>query len=259
MNTPVFQQLQRQFLTHLRQPLPDNQPPGFAPERLAVYVDLLYNKFDESLNACFPVLHSILEPSVWRRLLQDFIAEHQCQSPYYRQIPDEFVLYLQNERNNTKDLPFLAELAHFEWVELQLSIREAEPFDIKSLSEADLLAGEPMFTPVRQLLHYHWPVQDISPKFLPTEQPATPTHILGFRDIDDQVQFIALSPATARLVMLLESGLTGQQALQEISAGLDSAQRSALTEFGLEILAGMHQQGVIINIRPSFLWSPLYE
>lgn len=259
MNTPVFQQLQRQFLTHLRQPLPDNPPPGFVPERLAVYVDLLYNKFDESLNACFPVLQSILNPTAWRRLLLDFIAEHQCLSPYYRQIPDEFVLYLQNERKAANDLPFLAELAHFEWVELQLSISEAEPFDIMPLSEAELQAEVPVFTPVRQLLHYHWPVQYIGPRFQPSERPAIATHILGFRDIDDQVQFIALSPATARLVMLLESGLTGQQALQEISAGLDGAQRSALTEFGLGILTNMHQQGVIINIRPSFLWSPLYE
>lgn len=251
MNTPVFQQLQRQFLSHLRRPLPDSRPPGFAHERLAVYADLLYNKFDESLNACFPVLNSILQPTVWRRLLLDFIAEHRCLSPYYRQIPDEFVLYLQNERQSTYDPAFLTELAHFEWVELQLSIGEAEPFAIKPLSEAELLAGVPMFTPVRQLLHYHWPVQDIGPGFQPTEQPAIATHILGFRDIDDQVRFIALNPATAKLIMLLSNGLSGQQALLAMRGDLSDAQFLELTLFGQRILADLHSQGAIIDVLPA--------
>lgn len=251
MNLPAYQQLQRQFLSFLRQPLPDKQPSGFAPERLKVYVDLLYNKFDESLKACFPVLFGILEAAEWRALLQDFIAEHRCLSPYYRQIPDEFVLYLQDERNNADDLPFLAELAHFEWVELQLSISEAEPVMNKPLSDTQLLAGTPLFAPVMQLLHYRWPVQDINAAFQPSRPPPVATHILGFRDIDDRVRFIALNPATARLVLLLQNGLSGRQALREMGAELSAAQAAELAVFGQGILADLHRQGAIIDIRPS--------
>ena len=70
-------------------------------------------------------------------MLLDFIAEHRCLTPYYRQIPDEFVQYLQQERKRADDWPFLAELAHFEWIELQLSIAEAEPVTRKPLSDAN--------------------------------------------------------------------------------------------------------------------------
>jgi hypothetical protein len=249
--TPLFQQQQRQFLHYLRQPRVAQLPAGFAPERLSVYADLLYNKFDESLTACFPVIHRILSPADWRALLLDFIAEHRCLTPYYRQIPDEFVQYLQQERNRTDNLPFLAELAHFEWIELQLSIAESESITIKPLTREQLLFGTPVFAPVMQLLHYQWPVQDIGPHALPTEPPAMTTHILGFRNSNDQVRFIALSPATAHLIELLGTGLTGQQALQVMRGELTPAQFTELTWFGLSILIDLHRQGAIIDIRPA--------
>ncbi|MGZ8908008.1 MAG: transposase-like zinc-binding domain-containing protein [Methylobacter sp.] len=43
--------------------------------------------------------------SVLKKRLLD-IAEHRCLSPYYRQIPDEFVHYLHNERQAKDDPPF---------------------------------------------------------------------------------------------------------------------------------------------------------
>ncbi|MEI8574736.1 DUF2063 domain-containing protein [Methylomonas sp. LW13] len=249
--TPAFQQQQRQFLNYLRQPQTSQLPAGFAPERLAVYVDLLYNKFDESLSACFPVTRSILSKEKWRALLLNFIAKHRCLTPYYRQIPDEFLQHLQQEREHLDDWPFLAELAQFEWIELQLSIAEAEPVTRKQLSDAELLANVPVFAPVMQLLCYQWPVQDIGPNFLPSEPQTTAIHILGFRDSDDQVQFVTLNMATAKMILLLNNGLTGQQALQAMSGGeLPDAQFLELTQFGQQILADLHSQGAIIDIRP---------
>jgi hypothetical protein len=247
--TPTLQQQQRQLLNYLRCPQSSLLPEGFAPERTAVYVDLLYNKFDESLTAYFPVIHRILPPDGWRALLLDFIARHRCRSPYYRQIPDEFVQYLQQERHQPEDMPFLAELAHFEWTELQLSIAEAEPFAVESLTGAQLLAGAPVFAPVMQLMQYQWPVHQITYDDQPDEPPATATFILGFRDIEDKVQFIALNPAAARLIALLGNGLSGRQALDQISARIDSTLLSQFMQFGLEALSELHRRGAIINVR----------
>lgn len=247
---PLFQQQQRQLLHYLRQPHPPQIPAGFTPERLAVYADLLYNKFDESLTACFPVIHRILPPAGWRALLLDFIAEHRCLTPYYRQIPDEFVQYLQRERNHAGDLPFLAELAHFEWIELQLSIADSEPAAKKSLSGAELLNSVPVFAPVIQLLHYQWPVQDIGPNFLPSIPLETTRPILGFRDCDDRVRFVTLSPATAQLILLLNNGLTGEQALQAMNGGeLSDKQFPEFARFGQRILVDLHNQDAIIDVQ----------
>ncbi|MFZ2405838.1 MAG: putative DNA-binding domain-containing protein, partial [Methylobacter sp.] len=216
----AFQVLQRQFLAHLRNHGQQPLPTGFARQDAGVYVDLLYNKFNDSLTTCFPVSHALLGEAAWRQLLKAFIAEHSCRSPYYRQIPDEFVLYLQNERQATDDPPFLAELAHFEWMELVLSIAEAEPVAAETLSDAQLMDSVLMFAPVIRLLHYVWPVQHIGPAYQPGEPLPFSTHILGFRDAVDQVQFIDLNPATAGLILRLQKQHTATQVLQALGKDL---------------------------------------
>jgi hypothetical protein len=244
-----FQQVQRQFLAHLRNQERQQLPAGFAPRGTDVYVDLLYNKFNDSLTTCFPVTYAILDETAWQRLLKDFIAEHRCRSPYYRQIPDEFVRYLQSERQAASDPPFLAELAHFEWMELVLSIAEAEPFRAETLSDAQLLDAVLVFAPVMKLLHYLWPVPQISRTYLPDEPPAAPTHILGFRDATDEVRFIALNQMTAGLVQLLQKQHTARQVLHELGRDLLPLELSNLEHFAQSILADLHRQGVVIGIK----------
>jgi uncharacterized protein len=245
----AFQDLQRQFLAHLRNPEQQPLPTGFDQQGSALYVDLLYNKFNDSLTTCFPVTYAILGETVWQQLLKDFIAEHRCLSPYYRQIPDEFVQYLQNERQVINDPPFLSELAHFEWIELALSIAEAEPVVSESLSDAQLMEAVLVFTPAIKLLHYVWPVQQINRAYQPAEPPLVATHILGFRDAADHVQFIALNPATASLVLQLQNKYTAKQALQELGKDFTPAELSNLMLFGKDILADLYRQSAIIGIQ----------
>ncbi|WP_432745178.1 putative DNA-binding domain-containing protein [Methylobacter sp. G7] len=245
---PAFQELQRQFLAHLRNPEQQPLPTGFDQQGAAIYVDLLYNKFNDSLTTCFPVTNAILGETAWQQLLKDFIAEHRCLSPYYRQIPDEFVQYLQNERQVTDDSPFLPELAHFEWIELVLSIAEVAPMVTETLSDKQLMEAVLVFAPVIKLLHYVWPVQQINPAYQTKEPPSVATHILGFRDAADQVQFIALNPATASLVFQLQNQYTAKQALQELGKNLTPSELFNLMLFGKDILADLYRQGAIIGI-----------
>ncbi len=243
----AFQELQREFLAHCRNPEQQPLPTGFDPLGSAIYVDLLYNKFNDSLTTCFPVSYAILGETAWQKLLKDFIADHRCLSPYYRQIPDEFVLYLQNERQVLNDLPFLPELAHFEWIELVLSIAEEEPNVAETLTDTHLLDSVLVFTPVMKLLCYVWPVQQINQTYQPDVPPTVATHILGFRDAEDQVQFIALNPATASLLMHLQNGHTATQVLQELGKDLTPTELSNLMQFGKGILADLYHQGAIIG------------
>jgi len=255
---PAFQVVQRQFLAHLRNPKEQPLPTGFARKDAGIYADLLYNKFNDSLTTCFPVTQALLGETAWRRIVEDFIAEHRCRSPYYRQIPDEFVLYLQNERQTVDDPPFLAELAHFEWMELVLSIAEAEPFTAETLSDAQLMDAVLVFTPVMKLLHYAWPVQQISRTYQPSRPPTDTTHILGFRDTADQVQFIVLNRMTAGLVQLLQKQHTATEVLRELGRDLLPLELSNLEQFGAAVLADLHRQGVIIGRKkdlPGFYWS----
>jgi hypothetical protein len=249
--TPAFQQLQRQWLAYLRDPTRQRMPPGIPEQRMALYGALLYNKFEDSLSACFPVTRAMLGAARWRQLLQAFIARHRCLSPYYRQIPDEFMFYLQHERNDAGDPLYLAELAHFEWIEMLLAIDDAQSMPFDSAPETGRLDARPAFAPVLRLLHYAYPVQRIGPAFVPAALPRQATHILGFRDAADAVQFIELNAATARLLEILrESGCTYRQALQQIAAELQHPEPDALFAFGVEIFADLARQGAIFGMRP---------
>ncbi len=246
----AFQAVQRQFLAHLRNPGQLPLPTGFAPQGVALYTDLLFNKFNDSLTTCFPVTHSILGETDWLRLLKEFIAEHRCLSPYYRQIPDEFIRYLQTGWVNHTGLPYLLELAHFEWVELILAITDVDPVVQYESAVNDWLACRPVFAPVLQLLNYAYPVQCINENYQATTPPEQATHILGFRDKDDAVQFIELNPATARLVEILQDTddtYTVGEAIQQIAAELQHPEPSTLFAFGVATLANLMQQGAILG------------
>ncbi|MEQ1635988.1 MAG: putative DNA-binding domain-containing protein [Methylococcales bacterium] len=245
----AFQTLQRQFLAHLRNPAKQPLPTGFNDQRVGIYADLLYNKFNDSLEMCFPVTRELLGELAWQHKLKAFIAQHRCLSPYYRQIPDEFMVYLQSEAGNENDPPYLLELAHFEWIEMVLAITEVEPLAaFHSDAVNDWLDVCPVFVPVLQLLHYAYPVQRINLHYKPNKLPEQATHILGFRDANDTVQFIELNSATARLVDILHStGGTVREAMQKIATELQHPEPSELFTFGHKILADLAHQGAILG------------
>lgn len=249
MTPPTFEHQQRQFLNYLRRPAKTKPPESFDPERLAVYAELLYNKFDESLSACFPVIQRILGEADWRALVLEFIARHKCRTPYYQRIPDEFVHYLRYARAIDPDLPFLGDLAHFEWVELQLAIAEGEAIAGHTLDAEQLLEAIPVYAQVMQLLCYQWPVEDIGPDYLPAEMTDDGCFILGFRDDSDHVQFIALTTATSELIRLTHAGLTGRQALQTMAAHLNAPSFEQFLQFGLQSLIELNQRGAIVSSR----------
>jgi hypothetical protein len=246
---------QNQFVWYLREPDLAPPPAGVAAHRIAVYAGLLYNKIEDSLLACFPLTRELLGFEPWSALVRGFIAKHRCVSPLYRQIPDEFIDYLQNERTESSDPPLLIELAHYEWMELALSIAEdsADPGDFDP--EGDLLMGVPVFAPVFALLQYNHPVHRLGLKQTlddgGTAPGAAPFFILGFRDADDEVRFIEVSAATARLIDLLQaSGLSGQAALTRMAEELRHPDSAGLLSFGADILRNLRGQGAILGTKP---------
>ena len=240
-----FQTVQKQFLAHLRDPVNQPIPNGFTHHGIQIYVDLLYTNFKESLARCFPVTRELIGEESWQRLVKSFIAEHSCQSPYYRQLPEQFISYLSTKQTGELEPPYLLELAHFEWLELALTIAESDPI-IKPNTFNDWLLSRPLFAPVFAIFHYQYPVQLINIHFRPTKPSEQPTHILGFRDKDDVVQFIELQPATSRLLEILYStDCTVLEAVNHIAVALDLPNTSVIFSFVIETMDHLMQQGAI--------------
>ncbi|HNA31131.1 MAG TPA: putative DNA-binding domain-containing protein [Thiobacillaceae bacterium] len=244
-----FQEYQRAFTAHIRDPRSSARPKGVPARRMQVYNELLYNNLEGFLLACFPVCRNILGKRRWDRLVRAFFRDHTCHTPYFRQIPEEFLKYLQEEWQPEDGYPaFLPELAHYEWVELELDTSNRDA-DLPAHDPAgDLLAGRPLLNPVLRVLAYRWPVHRLSPRYKPAEPPPEPTFTLAFRDSVHQVCFTLINSATARLLTLLQenSGLTGTHALTRLEREL-SLPEGALREHGASLLADLRGQGVLLG------------
>ena len=244
MNAPDFQDFQRAFGRHLRDPRCNPRPAGVPARRMAVYNELLFNNICGFLDSCFPVCRATLGEKKWRRLNRSFFRDWPSHTPWFREIPGEFVRYL-SESTIKQPLPvWLAELAHYEWVELAVDIMDC-PIPSHD-SQGNLLIGQPILNPTLMNLSYQWPVHKIGPAYRPRKPQ--PTCLLVYRDAQDKVQFVASNPVTARLLELLKnSALTGRAACLKIANELQHPAPEALVSHGLAILEQLRQQGVILG------------
>lgn len=248
MNLPDYQ---RAFAARIRDPRAAPRPRGVPARRMKVYEDLLFNNVEGFLLACFPVCRAILGARRWRLLARAFFRDHACHAPYFRQIPEEFLKYLQDEWPGGGDFPaFLPELAHYEWVELELDTSDADA-DLPAHDPAgDLLAGRPLLNPVSRLLAYRWPVHRLSPRHRPVEAPAEPTFIVAWRDAGLTVRFSVVTPASARLIELIRArpDLDGGDVLDALAREL-GGEPAAMRGHGRAMLDEFRRQGVLLGAR----------
>jgi len=245
--TPAFQQIQQAFAAYVRDP-EQAPPPGFQPERIALYRELFFNNVLSFIGGAFPVLREVLPEAQWLALLRDFFARHRCATPYFAGIPEEFLDYLQRERAEAfDDPPFLLELAHYEWVELALAVAMGEPPRDNPELLADPLECRVFLSETAWPLAYRFPVHRIGRDFQPTEAPPQPTCLAVYRDGADQVRFMELNPVSYRLLQILEEAgeRPARECLRQIAEELGYADAEAIMSHGAETLRALAERGVI--------------
>jgi hypothetical protein len=246
---PEFQRYQYAFTAHIRDPRGEPRPNGVEARRMNIYSALLYNNLEGFLLACFPVLRRMLGTRRWTRLVHAFFRTHRCHTPYFRQIPDEFIQFLQNNWTPSDAYPpYLLELAHYEWIELALSV-STKSLDIVIDADGDLLTQCPVLNPVLANLHYAWPVQTI--RLRARVRPAD-TWLLVFRDAADAIQFSEINAFSARLIALIEAGtMTGDDALLCIARESRHPDPQLVIDGGLAILNDLRGRGAIVGVTRS--------
>ena len=182
----------------------------------------------------------------WQLMVRDFMIQHRCQRPLFNEIAQEFIDYLENERDCSNDPPFIKELAHYEWVELALSIANAEFRQRHVAAETDVLTLSLKRSPLAWLLAYQFPVHQIGINNQPAEPSAQPNFLLVYRNADDQVKFIELNPVSARLLELLDEGLTGVQAAADIAEDLQHPNADVVKNGARQMINDWLQRGIVV-------------
>lgn len=243
-----FQKLQYEFAGYIRDPEHNAPPAGIEKRRIDMYRELIFNNIEDFLATNFPVLNRISETEWWQALVSDFFARHKSHSPYFIDIAEEFLSYLQNERENTSgDPPFLLELAHYEWVELALVNSDCETPEHDSALQEDPLSHVCKVSDLAWVLAYRFPVHKISPDFLPDTEPDEPTYLVVYRDQDDNVRFLEINPITHRLLELIreDHGKTPRELLTQIAEELQHPDPEIVVKGGTEILGNLIDRRMI--------------
>ncbi len=249
--TESFKAIQNVFTQYLRDPENNPAPTGVEDRRMAVYRELVYNNIEGFIANSFPVLRKITADKQWHEMLRDYVHRHKSHTPLFPKMPQEFLQYLELERNQyPDDYPFLFELAHYEWIETALSLdtREINFDNVDKMG--NLLEGVPVLSPLSIALSYAWPVHKISPQNIPKDKLAQ-TYLLVYRSRDYVVGFIELNPVSAKLIAELTSNIdkTGKQILDVIAKQLDHPDPDIVIKGGLEMMQDFRAKDIVLGTK----------
>ncbi|MEQ8689763.1 MAG: putative DNA-binding domain-containing protein [Pseudomonadales bacterium] len=248
-NLPDFRAAQLSFAAHIRHPERNPRPADIEPRRMAVYVGLIYRNIESFMSSAFPVLKSCLDSDTWDVLIREFIHTHPSASPYFLEISQEFLAFL--DTRGLQGLPgFALELAHYEWVELALDVAMAHAPAEAFAAEAPLPEYVSL-SALAQPLGYHYAVHQIGADHQPAAPADNGCFLIAYRDQQEQVKFIESNPLTHRLLELIEqesvaaAGTTLHQELVAAGGQVDAVDFDAqLAQIVRQLLAkGVLQVG----------------
>lgn len=223
----VFSETQATFMGHIRNPDVNAPPEGIEDRRLNIYRELFFNNIKGFLSNSFPVLESLYSSERWNQIAREFFVKHDCQSPYFVDISKEFLEFLQTSyERQPEDPPFLAELAHYEWLELDISIRKETR--LQRYWDGQRKIGKLCFSELAQLVSYQFPVHQIKPSFKPKEV-GEPVYLVVARNTDYKVNFTRVNQVTALMLSFLQQqDLTLTQLVDNMSEVLPQIDKATI-------------------------------
>ena len=248
-----FQDIQYAFAAHIRDPDNTAVPDGIEDRRMAIYRELFFNNLYSLLGTFFPVLRKIHTDDQWHLMIREFLKKHRAQTPYFLELPEEFLDFLQREYpQQENDYPFLTELAHYEYAELALSV-STDDNDLTNIdADGDLLSDTPVKSVLAWSFAYQYPVHKIAPDFLPSTADDQPTYLVIYRRANDKVRFLKLNAVTAGLLDAVENnrdGLSGEALLRELAKEIHYTDIDALIRHGSDALEEMRQLEILTGTR----------
>ena len=250
---PGFQEKQYAFAAHIRDPKNVPAPEGIEDRRMAIYRELFFNNLKSLLANTYPVLRNLHNDDKWHHLILRFMQRHRAQTPYFLELPAEFLDFLQNEYEpEVDDYPFLVELAHYEYIELALSISE-ESNNLDGVDpDGDLLKNMPVKSVLTWAYTYRYPVHRIASDFLPEHPEDQPVYLAVYRGADDSVGFLELNPLSASLLNAIEeneAGMSGEALLRELAASINYLNVDAFIQHGAAAMEEMRSLEILTGTR----------
>jgi uncharacterized protein len=235
-------QFQQSYSQYLRAPAKTRLPNGVPEQRSRVYESLLFNNVCGFINKCFPVAKKMIDEPRWTELIRLFYERWQCHTPIFSQIPKEFVDFVTAYQEELAEPTWLAELLHYEWLELEVDLDTRQVDRVHLLTDTDTA----IFTnPTLRLQQYQWPVHQLGPTNLPNTPQAT--ILCVYRTHEFQVRFMEVNAVTGILLELLhDCPQTSQAALGQLTQHFPQLEPAQIERFGNELIQQLVQANVLM-------------
>ena len=243
-----FKTVQQQFVNAIKDPDSFETNDVDIKRRMDIYQSLFFNNISGFISTGFPVLKSLVNEVNWNALVRAFFIHHESRSPYFSDISKEFVEYLSASPELPFQLPaFAAELAHYEWLELDISIRKT------SHAVAYFKAGEQVtlvsVSPLATIASYTYPVHLIGVNHIPENPAPEQQFYVVYRNEEQCVEFVHLNPLTAVLLHTIEQheqGIDIDALGEQLCKQLDHLPEQTVLQGMQQIVGDMLQKGILL-------------
>lgn len=227
---------------YLRDPVHESSPPDLPPRRLKVYEELLFNNLCGFIDSCFPVCKNLTDDGVWKELCRSFFREWRSQTPYFHEIPQEFLSFLEKSDWPEKLPPWFSELALYEWVELRLETQTSALTNPQSQHAGLITASDLIMN-----LAFNWPVHKIGPGFKPDQ--AEHTFLVVIRNKIHQINFIEINAATSLLINISQQETLPREALiNQVGTALRCPVDDNFSDYANQIINDLISHEVLIQL-----------
>ncbi len=108
----------------------DEQPPNH--QGFKIYKALVFHRFFEVLSNAYPLWYKIVDKGKFKKALYEFMR-YGAKSDVVWKMPNEFRRFIKKS-NLFDDISYLDDLMWFEWIEVELMMKNYKPHAVKKFS-----------------------------------------------------------------------------------------------------------------------------
>lgn len=224
---------------------------GVAPERLLVYRRLVHNRIRRVISEFLPRTHARLGRDRLARDVQAFLAADALTSPYWRDVPGQFVAWVATRWQEDPAISdYLVDLARHEC--LAFDVRN-DPAGGEKDTGLPLALDRPLrFDGTTRLMRYAYAVHQLSADVEVLDEPEPfATSLLVYRDDEHTVRYLQLTPFAAEVVAALRDRRRPvSDGLREACAALDMPLNDERLAEAAALLADLADRKVLRGAEP---------
>ncbi len=229
------QSIQKRFIDTITK----QEPLAMPSEAIEIYTELIYYRFLEVFEKAYPRFKKMVSEETFDKLIYDFLKVG-AKTPILWRVSGEFKDFLSH--NNDLDMPFLADLLEFEFLEIEMFMQkyDAHTKSAFSLQKSYTLSKE------ANIRHFSYPVHhpdfDANPEAFECGEF---TVLFYYNEKSEEVLYEEITPFIEEFLLSLSPNLSMMQSIEKM-AEVYEIEKDELLEILLPVLEHFHDENILI-------------